>query len=641
MPVPFLLQAVQRVLPNMNVVQLLVEKFRVDINEEYCSGIMIAQSALLYVSHGYYWWHVHQALPYLLKAGADINVRNGSGQTPLHMALGTNHENNLGPYGRDAARMLVDAGANVNAVDTHGRSCLSCAHHDVDMIRLLKAHGAKVTAHELSSAITARDVRGLKELLFGGADPNMSGCKPSDDDWTGEMKLNTSRSPPSLLSEGRPCGVYEQYPLFEASLRSSGYHYDHHWEVMDHSRELKLLTQLMHVLLDHGADPWAVFSVARRCPKTERGLIHEETTVLHEILAQGVVGDYLLQVPGLDVNRRDSAGRTLLLASCQSHTGPDFVLSLTQERDQQVSIFQRLISLGADLEARDQYGRNALHFMIGDEATHLIDRFKLSFEYALDKAPGIINQADSDGRTPLYYAVRRGAQRKDLRLAEMLLSRGADPLVVLDDGENLLHVLGPYLKVDHARRLFVDLVNRGLDVNKRNAEGKTPLFAWYGRGHDHRLFILEKGDETREERKRKAAEKKKKKMKKKNGASISDDTENNDCRPSEEKEDSDDDMGFCFPEDELKELKDPMLMLKTMGADFFARDNQGRGLLHIVGDKSEERFQELMDLGLDTMLEDDAQQTPVDVAAANNNQGVLRLFVKKDEEEKGNDDLRG
>ncbi|KAJ3545927.1 hypothetical protein NM208_g2267 [Fusarium decemcellulare] len=631
-PVPFIHEAVQRMLPNMNVVRLLVEKFGVDINEVHYGGIMIAESALLYVSRGYCWWHVHQALPYLLKAGADINVRNSSGQTPLHMALDTNHEN-PGPYGSDAARMLVDAGANVNAIDTFGRSCLSSAYHDVDMIRLLKAHGAKVTEEALFSAIEARDVRGLKELLFGGADPNMSRDKPSDDDSTRKMKLNTSRPPPLLSLHGRPCDMHERFPLFEASLRSFKHRYR---EVNDQSRELQPLTQLIQVLLDHGADPWAVFSVSRHNPRAEGRQIHEETTVLHEVLAQGVVGGYLLQLPGLDVNRRDSAGRTLLLASCQSYTGPDFVLGLVQKEGQQVSVFQRLISLGADLEARDQYGRNALHFMIGDEATHPIDRFKSSFEYALDKAPGLINQADSDGRTPLYYAVRRGTKRKDLRLAEMLLSRGADLLVVLDDGENLLHLLGPYLDIDPARRLFGDLVNRGLDVNKRNAEGKTPLFAWYGRGDDYELFTSREGDQTREEIKREAAEKKKKK---KNDVSISDDTANNDCRPSEEKEDNDGDMGFCFLDDELKELKDPMLMLKAMGADFFARDNRGRGLLHLVGDKPEKRFKELMDLGLDTMLEDDAQQTPVDVAAANNNQGVLRLFVKKDEEKNDNDDL--
>lgn len=69
-------------------------------------------------------------------------------------------------------------------------------------------------------------------------------------------------------------------------------------------------------------------------------------------------------------------------------------------------------------------------------------------------------------------------------------------------------------------------------------------------------------------------------------------------------------------------------MLQRVGADFFAKDAKGRGLLHVAASRSVRIFSDLMELGLDTMLEDDAQQTPLDVAAAFENESVLQLFEK-------------
>jgi ankyrin repeat protein len=82
--------------------------------------------------------------------------------------------------------------------------------------------------------------------------------------------------------------------------------------------------------------------------------------------------------------------------------------------------------------------------------------------------------------------------------------------------------------------------------------------------------------------------------------------------------------------DEWKDVsdKDALLMLHELGADFFTRDAKGRGLLHVAARKNAKCFKELMDAGLDAMLEDEAQQTPIDVAAVSGNQKVLQLFEK-------------
>lgn len=68
--------------------------------------------------------------------------------------------------------------------------------------------------------------------------------------------------------------------------------------------------------------------------------------------------------------------------------------------------------------------------------------------------------------------------------------------------------------------------------------------------------------------------------------------------------------------------------LQELGADFFATDNRGRELLHVLGYATAERFQWFMDQGLDPLMEDERQQTAIDVAAAKENEEVLKLFER-------------
>jgi ankyrin repeat protein len=70
-------------------------------------------------------------------------------------------------------------------------------------------------------------------------------------------------------------------------------------------------------------------------------------------------------------------------------------------------------------------------------------------------------------------------------------------------------------------------------------------------------------------------------------------------------------------------------LMERLGADLFVKDNRGRGLLHAAAGGSVDIFKQLMERGLDVMLEDEVQQTPIDVAAACGNKDILELFEKK------------
>jgi ankyrin repeat protein len=544
-----ILTALQRELPNMKIVTLLVEKFKVDITCLYIYETRVGSanrckytdSVLHLAARGNNWWHVSQAMPYLLKIGTDVDIRDDAGRTPLHRALS---REGTGPYYKEAAEILIEAGADVNAVDNDGMDCLAHASHDPNLVRLLKKHGGVVQAHTLFTCIGRWNAPALEVLLAGGADPNMR-LAPSE----------------RCLDLPREVETHQVSPLYHAAGGSDNYAID--------SSQVKMV----QLLLDYGADPFATF---RR--KVENN--YEERTVLHEIFGIGQVAEAMLRIPGLDVNRRDAEGRTLLHVACAGFPGPEYLISGAESRNEspsnQVTLFQRLVSLGADVKAQDNEGRNALHHMIGSWRNDGLAAFEKTLTALCNMEPGLLTMVDSAGRTPLHQAITRAISYHTADVAELLIKLGADPHAVDKAGNNLVHILAQNLYFEELRTFLEVLVSLGVDVNGRNELGETPLFRFCDPPFD--IFIPT------------AWEKEK---------------------------------GMRALEYEL------VGMLKRLGVDFVAKDARGRGVLHLAARGDVDRFKALMSMGLDVMMEDDAQQAPVDVAAACGNTEVLALFEKK------------
>ena len=176
---PYLLDALMSTTPNMEMVRLLVVTFGADVNQvfdrpwnsEHSRERSTYEPLLIYASgEGASWWHVNQALPYLIKAGADINV-NWNGRTLLHSALG--REPDFSGFYNKEARKLVEVGADVNVLGPGGRSNLSVARHHTDLLSFFMDHGAVVKPDALAAVIGISNADGLEVLLSRGADPNM------------------------------------------------------------------------------------------------------------------------------------------------------------------------------------------------------------------------------------------------------------------------------------------------------------------------------------------------------------------------------------------------------------------------------------------------------------------------------------
>ncbi|KAI1847609.1 hypothetical protein JX266_006461 [Neoarthrinium moseri] len=466
---PFTLQAVSRELPNMEVLGVLVEDLGVDVDEfqykkewigkEYVMAPV--ENALHHVAKGKFWWQMALALPYLLERGADIEKRDFRGRTPLHTAL-----HGSGGYGKDLYQQeivatLIGAGANVNAVDENGISCLALAGKNIDLVKMLIRHGATFEADVLFSAIETHQPEILECLLSAGADPNTYREKPPEDNFWAQ--------------------VHVRWPLHHAARQ-----YSDRTPGSSESRKTtrNSVIKLMEILLSYGADPFAKYSrdkLEESHEDDEPGSTQsEEALVVHDLLMLGDLVHPILLNPKLELERTDPHGRTLFLAACYGSSGSDVQVDKLRGEDwlesTQPTLLEHFLSRGANPLARDSRGRNALHQMLYGQGS--TKHFISSLNYMASNYPELVDQTDSLGNSPLLIALH--AAESNVTAAEALINAGADVLAVDNDGNTALHILCRKCPRDMRRDLLQTLLARGLDVNTRNKKGQTPLFEFYG-----------------------------------------------------------------------------------------------------------------------------------------------------------------
>ena len=108
----------------------------------------------------------------LVAAGADVNLRNSVGATPLHHA-----SNLVCDQQFEYVEVLIDAGADVNAVDIRGSTPLhlAAAQGSVAVVRVLIAAGAAIDVEDsegytpLARSLCNKKRRAAAELLVAGA----------------------------------------------------------------------------------------------------------------------------------------------------------------------------------------------------------------------------------------------------------------------------------------------------------------------------------------------------------------------------------------------------------------------------------------------------------------------------------------
>lgn len=320
----------------------------------------------------------------------------------------------------------------------------------------------------------------------------------------------------------------------------------------------------------------------------------EKVTVLHELLSEGLLVHPILTRDDFDPNRRDEEGRTSLHAACRSHHGIGAAINIadTNVHDSKPpapSFLDYMLSRGADPLAVDNNGRNLMHYMfIGLDERDFTRPDLSTLTRIATTYPSLVNQADKYGKTPFLLAIRNTVLSQDTTAALALLHAGADPHAVDSDHNSALHILSfgvctPEKSTTIAMRsLFTTLLERGLNINARNLLGETPIFNVAKPIHQHRSRLYEQS---------------------------------------------------------YLRASDVVAFFESAGADLFATDKHGRGLLHhqarLNYHVNVSIFRALLSKGLDPALEDADRRTPLDVAAVYDSKSILELFSKDAKAEEG------
>jgi ankyrin repeat protein len=545
-PGTLLSHACEQPLPRLEIIKVLVEKGKVNVNhisDRYGYTYKGEKATALHLlAAGSRFWNI-EALEYLLDHGADIEARNRNGDTPLMAAVGSDYPN--GFWKEKTMRVLLDRGANPNALNKNLQTCLNMADGAI-VVRLLLHHGADITIGKippLTSAVVAMDTDAAKLLLEAGADPN-----------TGD-------------------------PLYQATK-----HID--TEENDDPFLGQQQTDMISLLLEYGANPFA--------PQDDNFPVLQTTIEEHGVL------DQFLELFNFPVELSGHGGRTPLISSCYpTLIPPPPFYEYNKPKPKPVctpTAALVLIRKGANVNAKDDQGRTALHWIctMQDE---LDERHRSVVKALVETSPDLVHQQDNEGFKPLHLAV--AGSHTHVWIIHYLISCGCNPNEPDPAGNTILHYLAPQLLGEKTKALataerFKHFLSLEVPIDHLNNLGETPLFR----------FMCKSWNGT---------------------------TKVGESHPT-----------YAIANDITHAKALPIFL--GAGADLQVRNSQGEGLLHVTakrwrkkeyieGDQKADMlgiFKELMAKGLDPRAEDAKCRTAIDVAVASLNSFLVDLFGQKE-----------
>ena len=387
----------------------------------------------------------------LLKHDADVNKRDWANNTPLHLAIRGNRFM--------IAETLLERGAGANVENNQGETPLHILSQsdfkDEGIILnlallLMTNHGAeankqnKVKDTPLHLAIRRNRSRLAGILLQHGADAN--------------AENNDGMTPLQILSESYAKDEHNILNVAQLLLKHGAE--ANRWDKANNT-PLHLAVQrnrfmFAECLLEHDADA----NVENNNGQTPFQILSQSHIEDEHFLLRLAL---LLLKSGVNVNRLDNDNGTLLHLAIQRN---------------RFKLAEILVEHGADTNIENNEGRTPLHIL--SESSVNDERNVLNLVKLLLKHGAELNRQDKVNNTPLHLAI----QRNMFMIAESLLEHGADANAENNQVMTPLHLLSDGNTNDECNilDLLLLLLKNGAGVDRRDEDSMTPLHLAIHRG---------------------------------------------------------------------------------------------------------------------------------------------------------------
>ena len=421
---------------HVEVAELLIE-LGANVDLRGRTGETILLKALSQPQH-----HIVDIVKFLLKHGSDVNARDGTLRSSLHLAESQGE--------LEVAQMLVNHDADVNSRDSNGKTPFHILSEsrtnkgDLNHALSLLKHGAEVNSRDKDNQTPihlaiGRDRFKLAQLLLEhGADAN--------------AETNRGKTPLHILSERKINGEHDVDVLnHEHSMVIT--ERNEHCITPSHPHSDFGPIQMAQALLEHGANVNAGNNEGKRS------------------------GEYHFQCDSLGI-RRYLTVQLYLECGVGVHLQNDrltplHLASLYGRPD----IARVLLDYGAMANLEDNFGRTPLHLVAEGwaDGTYNSEQDCIRVAQLLLEHDADINAQDNDNTTPLHLACYNWRTA----MVRVLLDGGAATNSKSKQGKTPLH------SVAHGRYLYSDdldgtssaqlLLERGADVNAQDEDNRTPL----------------------------------------------------------------------------------------------------------------------------------------------------------------------